>query len=126
MDINRNIKLLCSAQGITFAQLADRLNVTRQTLYKQSTGAAQLASLERIATALQVPPFLLLHPAPLAALRQIRTGQVTTASQDQDSTTGQTSSAVCPVCGSRLQIQIQRDNTGQDQTRPGIIRYFER
>ena len=116
MDLNKNIKLLCSAQGITFAQLADRLNVTRQTLYKQSTGAAQLASLERIAAALNVPPFVLLHPAPPAALRQIRTGQVTTASQDQDSTTGQTSPAVllCPVCKSRLQIQIQGDNTGQE------------
>lgn len=115
MDINKNIKLLCSAQGITFAQLAYRLNITRQTLYKQSTGAAQLASLERIATALNVPPFLLLHPAPLAALARARTGQVTTASHD---TTGQTSPAVlrCPICGSRLQIQIQRE-TDQDEGR---------
>ena len=115
MDINKNIKLLCSAQGITFAQLATRLNITRQTLYKQSTGAAQLASLERIATALNVPPFLLLHPAPLAVLARSRTGQVTTA---QDSTTGQTSPAVvaCPICGGRIKIQIQRE-TDQDEGR---------
>ena len=116
MDINRNIKLLCSAQGITFAQLAARLNITRQTLYKQSTGAAQLASLERIANALSVPPFLLLHPAPLAVLARARTGQVTTASQD--STTGQTSPAVlrCPICGGRIKIQIRRE-TDQDEGR---------
>ena len=118
MDINKNIKLLCSARGITFAQLADRLNITRQTLYRQSTGAAQLSTVEKIATALQVPAWIILHPAPLAALRQIRTGQVTTASQDQDSTTGQTSPAVlhCPICGGRIKIQIRRE-TDQDEGR---------
>ena len=68
MDLNENIKILCKARGLTFADLADRLNITRQTLYRQSTGAAQLSTVERIAAALAVPAFVLIHPAPLAAL----------------------------------------------------------
>lgn len=68
MDLNENIKILCKARGLTFADLADRLNITRQTLYRQSTGAAQLSTVERIADALAVPAFVLIHPAPLAAL----------------------------------------------------------
>ena len=68
MDINENIKILCKARGLTFADLADRLNITRQTLYRQSTGSAQLSTVERIAAALAVPAFVLIHPAPLAAL----------------------------------------------------------
>ena len=74
MDTNENIKLLCKAAGISFTELADRLQVTRQTLYRQTTGSPTLATLERIAAALQVPPFILLHPAPLAALQRWNAG----------------------------------------------------
>lgn len=98
MEINENIKLLCRARGISFADLADRLNITRQTLYKQSTGAAQLASIERIAAALALPAWIILHPRPLAAL----------AAWNQDQRQGQTDSAAavifCPYCKRPIQI----------------------
>ena len=143
MDINENIKTICKIRGISFADLAARLNITRQTLYKQSTGAAQLSTVERIATALNVPAWIILHPAPAAALLQIRTGQVPgpedRTSQGDTNQAGQIQAArlLCPICGGRLQIQIQpaapvvssvdpdqdsdgqNDTTkGQDQTRP--------
>lgn len=98
MEINENIKLLCKARGISFADLADRLNITRQTLYKQSTGAAQLASIERIAAALALPAWIILHPAPLAAL----------AAWNQDRRQGQTDTAAavifCPYCKRPIHI----------------------
>lgn len=143
MDINENIKTICKIRGISFADLAARLNITRQTLYKQSTGAAQLSTVERIATALNVPAWIILHPAPAAALVQIRTGQVpgpedrTSQGDTNQAGTIQAARLLCPICGSRLQIQIRQDegrapsndpdqgsdgqnNTtkGQDQTRP--------
>ena len=103
MEINENIKLLCRARGISFADLADRLNITRQTLYKQSTGAAQLASIERIAAALALPAWIILHPRPLAAL----------AAWNQDQRQGRTDSAAaiifCPYCKRPIQIHTAPD-----------------
>ena len=98
MEINENIKLLCRARGISFSDLADRLNITRQTLYRQSTGAAQLASIERIAAALALPAWIILHPRPLAAL----------SAWNQDQRQGQTTTAdaviFCPYCKRPIQI----------------------
>lgn len=110
MDINENIKTLCKIRGISFADLAARLNITRQTLYKQSTGAAQLSTVERIASALHVPAWIILHPTPAAALVQIRTGQVP-GPEDRtgQGDTNQAARLLCPICGSRLQIQIRQD-----------------
>lgn len=108
MEINENIKLLCRASGISFADLADRLNITRQTLYKQSTGAAQLASIERIAAALALPAWIILHPRPLAAL----------AAWNQDQRQGRTTTAdaiiFCPYCKRPIQI-----HTAPDLATPG-------
>lgn len=75
MDITDNIKTLCQLRRLKIQDLADRLNITRQTLYRQITGPANTASLERIAAALDVPGWILLHPAPLEALAQIQTDQ---------------------------------------------------
>lgn len=139
MDINQNIKLICKARGISFAELATRLQITRQTLYKQSTGAAQLQTVERIANALEVPPFILLHPAPLTELRRQETGtqdapgpgplfsfpagtaddEDRTPRQDPRPRTIQPAPAVilCPICGGRLHIVKAVDpDTNQDQT----------
>ena len=136
MDINENIKTLCKIRGISFADLAARLNITRQTLYKQSTGAAQLSTVERIADALQVPAWIILHPAPAAALVQIRTGQVPEA-RTSNAGTIQAARLLCPICGSRLQIQIRQDEgrapshdpdsrtEGQQEGRPEEMKLFE-
>lgn len=110
MEINENIKLLCRARGISFSDLADRLNITRQTLYKQSTGAAQLASIEKIAAALALPAWIILHPRPLAAL----------AAWNQDQRQGQTDSAAavifCPYCKSPIQIHTAPDLADEKRT----------
>ena len=110
MEINENIKLLCKARGISFADLADRLKITRQTLYKQSTGAAQLASIERIAAALALPAWIILHPRPLAAL----------AAWNQDQRQGRTDSAAavifCPYCKRPIQIHTAPDLAEEKRT----------
>ena len=139
MDINENIKTLCKVRGLSFADLAARLNITRQTLYRQSTGAAQLSTVERIADALQVPAWIILHPAPAAALVQIRTGQVPGPAEARTSNAGtiQAARLLCPICGSRLQIQIRQDEgrapsndpdsrtEGQEEGRPQHAKLFE-
>ena len=110
MEINENIKLLCRARGISFADLADRLKITRQTLYKQSTGAAQLASIERIAAALALPAWIILHPRPLAAL----------AAWNQDQRQGRTTTAeaviFCPYCKRPIQIHTAPDLAEEKRT----------
>lgn len=97
MDLNENIKLLCKARGLTFADLADRLNITRQTLYRQSTGSAQLSTVERIAAALAVPAFVLIHPAPLAALAIWNSAPAQAP--------GPAAVVLCPHCKKPIQIQ---------------------
>lgn len=97
MDINENIKILCKARGISFADLADRLNISRQTLYRQSTGAAQLSTVERIASALNVPAFVLIHPAPLAALAIWNSAPAQAP--------GPAAVVLCPYCYRPIQIQ---------------------
>ena len=97
MDINENIKILCKARGLTFADLADRLNITRQTLYRQSTGAAQLSTVERIADALAVPAFVLIHPAPLAALAIWNSAPAQAP--------GPAAVVLCPYCNRPIQLQ---------------------
>ena len=99
MDLNENIKILCKARGLTFADLADRLNITRQTLYRQSTGAAQLSTVERIADALAVPAFVLIHPAPLAALA------IWNSSSAPAQAPGPAAVVLCPYCNRPIQLQ---------------------
>lgn len=115
MNTNKNIKLLCKARGITFAELAARLNESRQTLHRQTTGNPTTGTLERIAAALQVPAWIILHPAPLAALQAGRFAAI----EDQ---TGTPAPALvfCPVCKNPLTIQAARSQqaaTVQDRTR---------
>ena len=97
MDINENIKTICKIRRISFADLAARLNITRQTLYKQSTGAAQLSTVERIADALAVPAFVLIHPAPLAALAIWNSAPAQAP--------GPAAVVLCPHCKKPIQIQ---------------------
>lgn len=107
--IRDNVKQICKYQGRKLSEIADALNITRQSLHRFITGSPTLDTIQRIADALQVPTFILLHPKPLAALRAWN------ASQDQTGDQGQTASAVlsCPICGGRLQI-TPADNGHQD------------
>ena len=70
MDINKSTKILCKARGLSFAELANRLQITRQTLHRTTT-APRLSSIEKIAEALNVPAWIILHPDPAGALWKI-------------------------------------------------------
>lgn len=86
---------------MTIGQLADRLNITRQTLHAQTTGPANIASIEKIAAALQVEPWQLLHPDP-ASLEAPPFLAVR-----------------CPICGGRLTVTLapaHQDQPHQDTT----------
>lgn len=124
MDISENIKILCKIRNLKINDLASRLNITRQTLHRQITGPANITSLQRIANALQVPGWILLHPAPLEALAQIQTDQA-----PGPACLPGTRPAVlfCPHCKkpiilhpATLEDSASQDQTGgqlQDQTR---------
>lgn len=103
METNENIKLLCKARGLSLNELAARLNITRQTLHRQATGPANIASLEKIAGALNVPLFVLFHPEPLKALKEC--SQKETKHEPTNK-----SFFRCPNCGEVLYI-----TTGNDQ-----------
>ena len=104
--IRQNIKLLCKYRGINLGDLAQRLNITRQTLNSYFTKSPTTATLAKIADALNVPPFVLLHPAPLTALRmmehqnpaQLQTHQIT----------------ICPYCHKRIKIQLTQDEQPEE------------
>lgn len=70
MDINKSTKILCKARGLSFIELANRLQITRQTLHRTTT-APRLSSIEKIAEALNVPAWIILHPDPAGALWKI-------------------------------------------------------
>ena len=100
METNENIKTLCKARGISLNELAARLKITRQTLHRQATGPANIASLEKIAGALNVPLFVLFHPEPIKALQQY--------SQRNTRPEINKSFFQCPNCGKILEITTSK------------------
>lgn len=100
--MRQNIKLLCKYRGINLGDLAQRLNITRQTLNSYFTKSPTTATLAKIADALNVPPFVLLHPAPLTALRL----------EAEQPKTRQTPIIICPHCGKRITLQATAAQDG--------------
>ena len=118
MDIKDNIKTICKARGRTLAQLANDLNITRQTLFRKVTGNTTTDTLKKLADCLNVPPFVLLHPDPARAMEEAdgrqdyRTGPADPAPGPAAPTSYPAPvPAVCPVCRSPLIIQIAQDTT---------------
>lgn len=124
MDIKDNIKTLCKLKGRTFAELANDLNVTRQTLFRQVTGNTTTDTLKRIANALNVPPFILLHPDPARAMKVEETGHAPGPDEQTDAParsplpTRPPVPAVCPVCHTRLFVSIHAATDGQTPMEP--------
>jgi len=92
--IRQNVKIICNAQGRQLSDIASALHVTRQSLHRFLTGSPTLDTIERIATVLGVPAFVLLHPAPLTALRQFRTPAPEIRTEE-----GRPAVFCCPICG---------------------------
>lgn len=92
------VKAICKYQGRQLYEIADALQITRQSLHRFLTGSPNLETVRRIADALNVPTWIILHPAPLAAL----------AAWNQDRRQGQTDTAAavifCPYCKRQIQI----------------------
>lgn len=53
--MNIRVKEICKEQGITIGELADRMQMVRESLSRAINGNPTLDTLERIATALNVP-----------------------------------------------------------------------
>ncbi len=124
--IRDNVKIICSLKGRNLGCIAESLNITRQTLHRFLTGSPTLDTLTKIASVLEVPPFVLLHPDPARAMQEddgrqdyrtaggIQTGP---ADPDKPGTQAQPRTAppvpaVCPVCHARLLVTIRATDTG--------------
>ena len=100
--IRDNIKLICKAKGMQLGDISDALKITRQTLHTYLTGRPTLETIERIAAVLGVPSFVILHPAPLTALRL-------EAERLQDNPP-----TICPYCKKRIKVQLTQDEQPEE------------
>lgn len=124
--IHDNVKFLLNRNGQTVGGLAAALDVTRQTLHRITTGSPNLATLEKLAAALNVPAWILLHPDPAAALEPQTPG-----AQEHNATKTTRPAAtlpgpfVCPRCGTRLYLSLtpaglpRTETQTERQHRPG-------
>lgn len=109
------VKAICKYQGRQLYEIADALQITRQSLHRFLTGSPNLETVQKIARVLGVPAFILLHPEPIPAL------QAWNARKDSDQADGRPEvfRLSCPVCGGRLQVEIRPDDSSsQDQQQP--------
>lgn len=83
------IKDILKEQGITINELAEKMGLNRVTLSTQINGTANIASYEKIATALNVPMWQLF------------------ASSDELQTKSDTASLSCPHCGKSINIKAE-------------------
>lgn len=84
--IMNRIKDLLKEKGITINELADKMGISRVTLSTQINGTANIASYEKIATALNVPIWQL-FASPNEAAKEQGTG------------------LHCPNCGAKLELK---------------------
>ena len=78
--MNLRVKEICKAKGITMNELASELGIVRDTLTRNINGNPTIETLEKIATALDVP---------------------VTELFDQPAT----DIIVCPKCGTKLEVK---------------------
>lgn len=83
------IKNILKEKGITQQELADRLGVTRISVVKTLAGNPSQETLERIASALNVPMWQLF------------------ASSDEVQPQSDTTGITCPHCGKNINIKVE-------------------
>ena len=81
--MNLRVKEICKEKGITIQELADNMEMKRESLSRAINGNPTLETLEKIATALGV--------------------NITEFDQPKNNTTGIT----CPHCGKNINIKIE-------------------
>ena len=99
MEISTSIKEIAKYRGQTLAELACNIGVTKQNLHSILTGSPNISSLEKIAKALNVEPWQILHPEPLAVIDK-EPEPVTITPQDNE-----TAKILCPICKSHIEIK---------------------
>lgn len=87
------IKEVLKEKGISVQELADMLGISRQALSRQIAGKCLVETLEKIATALNVPVWQLFVSAEEAAAQKPADG------------------FTCPECGCSLHIEVKRKET---------------
>jgi transcriptional regulator with XRE-family HTH domain len=80
INMNIRVKDICKEKGITITQLAEKLNIKQESLSRAINGNPTFETLQRIATALNVP-FTDLFEAPAQ------------------------NTITCPKCGARLEVK---------------------
>lgn len=90
------IKEVLKEKGIKVHELADMLGVSRQALSRQIAGKCLVETLEKIATAINVPVWQLFVSADEAAAHT------------------DTPNFTCPKCGCKLNILITEKDKGQE------------
>ena len=83
------IKDLLKEKGVTINELADKMGISRVTLSTQINGTANIASYEKIATALNVPMWQLF------------------ASSEEVHPKSDSLSLTCPHCGNDISIKVE-------------------
>lgn len=83
------IKELLKEKGVTINELADKMGISRVTLSTQINGTANIASYEKIATALNVPMWQLF------------------ASPEEVRHKSDALSLTCPHCGKDINIKVE-------------------
>lgn len=81
------IKELIKEKGTTINELADKIGISRVTLSSQINGTANIASYEKIASALEVPMWQL-----FASPSEVGEGGAT---------------ITCPKCGTHIRIKAE-------------------
>ena len=84
------IKDLLKEKGVTINELADKMGISRVTLSTQINGTANIASYEKIATALNVPMWQLF------------------ASSEEVHPKSDSLSLTCPHCGKDISIKVEQ------------------
>lgn len=83
------IKELLKEKGVTINELADKMGISRVTLSTQINGTANIASYEKIATALNVPMWQLF------------------VSPEEVRYKSDALSLTCPHCGKDINIKVE-------------------
>jgi len=95
--IKEKVQIILKGSGITQNDLADKLNITRQTLHYYLNGNITLSKLAEIAGALGVSPWELLTPIPQKPEPQLL-------------------QTICPYCKKPLQIALNPSGNENGQT----------
>lgn len=93
MNFKENLFYVMKQRGVTGAEVARRLDVSRQAFQYYLKGSVNLRTLGALADVLDTTPATLLSEVPLSELEAIPTRQRITAT-----------ALVCPCCGAELKI----------------------